>query len=128
MSQEVDLKIEDLEKPVAIEEDVAPSEKQKSDVQETKIVVYSNMNHKEKLQDKVGEFISPKTKKFFHIRSYINSVLIRVLFVFISSYQIFFLTCIYNQQWFYVLYLSYAIFILDGIWVIWKNSGSDHYW
>lgn len=67
-------------------------------------------------------------RKVFKVRRYIDSVFVRLLFIGLPAYQIFFISCIYNQPFYYFLYASYIIIILDGVWVFWKRQGRDYYW
>lgn len=67
-------------------------------------------------------------KKVFKVRRYLDSVFIRLMFLALPSYQIFFISCIYNQPFYYFLYASYIIIILDGVWVFWRRQGRDYYW
>lgn len=69
-----------------------------------------------------------RLRQVFKVRRYIDSVVVRLMFIGLPAYQIFFVSCIYNQPFFYFLYASYIIIILDGAWVFWRRQGRDYYW
>ena len=81
----------------------------------------------EKIIDHIEQF-SPKLRKFMIIRRYFYSIFVRLIFMALPSFHIYYLGCIYETTLIWALYASYALIILDGIWVVWKRGGRDYYW
>ena len=65
---------------------------------------------------------------YFKYRKYIDTILMRLLFITIFSLHIYYLACIYDNRAFYILYLSSPIIILDGLYILFKRHGHDYYW
>ena len=74
--------------------------------------------------------MSERIKKYKHIKRYWSSIFVRLMFMALPSFHIYLLSCIYsNQFFFFCIFNSYIIVILiDGIYVLIKKDGHDHYW
>ena len=71
---------------------------------------------------------SPKFKKFLNIRRRFKSFFLRIFFMLIPGFHIYFVSCIFNQPLFYLLFGFYIITMADGFYVTFKRAGYDHYW
>lgn len=71
---------------------------------------------------------SPKFKKFLNIRRRVKSFFLRLFFMAIPSFNIYFVACIFNQPLFYLLFGFYIITLADAFYVTFKRAGYDHYW
>lgn len=104
-----------------------------SDEKQTEITNEETMDQITKCRETSSEraekfAYSPGFRRFFKIRRYIDSIIVRAIFLILSSYQIYFLSCIYKDQFYYLLYSYYFIIVIDGLWVIWKRGGRDYFW
>lgn len=110
--------------------DIQTSDKNQTEITNEENVMEEKTQVRETWSDKAAEKIaySPGFRKFFKIRRYTDSIIVRAIFLILSSYQIYFLSCIYKDQFYYLLYSYYFIIVIDGLWVIWKRGGRDYFW
>lgn len=71
---------------------------------------------------------SSRCTKILNIRRCAKAIEIRVLFMMLAGFHIYFVACIYSQKFYYLLFAFYSILILDAAWVVFKRDGYDFYW
>lgn len=84
--------------------------------------------HTDKECLQINEKTSSKLRKFLTIRIYFHSIFVRILFMTIPSFDIYFLSCVYESKAILTLYGSFLIIAIDGLYVIIKRKGRDYYW
>jgi hypothetical protein len=68
------------------------------------------------------------SSRYKNIKRYWNSILVRLIFMGIPCFHIYLVSCIYSNPVFYILYAGTIVIFLDGIYVLVKRHGHDHYW
>lgn len=63
-----------------------------------------------------------------NIKRYLNSILVRLIFMAIPCFHIYLVSCLYSNPVFYILFAGTLVIFLDGIYVLVKRHGHDHYW
>ena len=66
--------------------------------------------------------------KFKNIKRYCNSILVRLIFMAIPCFHIYLISCIYSNSLFFILYAYIIVILADGVYVLVKRHGHDHYW
>lgn len=70
------------------------------------------------VMDKVRKFI----KRFIRVHNYTDAIFVRLMFIALPSYHIYILSCLLDEKFLLLLYLSFLVIAVDGVYVIWKQN------
>ena len=103
-----------------------PLEEAETDKKDTNIAELGMMDKKEKMEK--NRRLCLCFSKFKNIKRYLNSILVRLIFMAIPCFHIYLVSCIYSNSLFFILYAYIIVILADGVYVLVKRHGHDHYW
>ena len=71
----------------------------------------------------------PKSfSNYKNIKRYLNSLIVRFMFLGIPCFHIYFVSCIYSNSLFFFLFAYIIVILADGVYVLMKRHGHEHHW